>query len=75
MPYQVGFSLKDAITVSVAYCLNAGEAIKTVRALKATTEELRFIRSPTGLVVPFEELEAMATLEQRRLAEKPAEAV
>jgi hypothetical protein len=58
--YEIGFSPRGARKISVTMRPNAQDALKTVRALEASEEEIRYIKAPGGYEIGIGELQLEA---------------
>jgi hypothetical protein len=67
MPYTIGYSRqRKGGKVSEATVHNAEEALKTVRALGASDETIRYIKAPWGGEIGMGELQMYAEEEAKK---------
>ncbi len=63
MPYEIGYAPKDDKKVRSARPPTAREALRVVRNLQASDEEIRYIKAPFGAEIGIAELELDAERE------------
>ena len=63
MPYEIGHAPKGSRVVSQIVMPTARQALETVQALQASDEEIRHIKTLSGLEIGTGELELLAARE------------
>ena len=64
MPYAIGFGMRGGSKVSTAEKPTATSALKLVRDLARSDEEIKFIKAPNGWEIGIRELEIYAEKEK-----------
>ena len=65
MAYEIGFAPRSARKMSSTTAANAREALKIVRGLEASDEQIKYIKAPYGGEIGIGELELEAERENK----------